>query len=134
MLGYDLVLVTLHWGLQLVSSKTIRIGDTKYDISVLEEGAKPIQPLIIIIIRKSYISPRLGESCNIVVFMFLLFARVSPTLILKVGLLGKLNFIHCIYIFFLNVILCIGPMLSGEPLRPRIGPSYPGLGLAMSLL
>ena len=99
-IGYDLVLVTLHWGLQLVSSKTIRIGDTKYDISVLEEGAKPIQPLIIIIIRKSYISPRLGESCNIVVFMFLLFARVSPTLILKVGLLGKLNFIHCIYIFF----------------------------------
>ena len=37
-IGYDLVLVTLHWGLQLVSSKTIRIGDTKYDISVLEVG------------------------------------------------------------------------------------------------
>jgi hypothetical protein len=32
MLGYHLVLVTLHWGLQLVLIKTIRFGDTKYDI------------------------------------------------------------------------------------------------------
>jgi hypothetical protein len=32
MLGYHLVLVTLHRGLQLVQRKTIRIGDTKYHI------------------------------------------------------------------------------------------------------
>ena len=32
MLGQHLVLVTLHHDLQLVSSKTIRIGDTKYHI------------------------------------------------------------------------------------------------------
>ena len=32
MLGYHLLLVTLHQGLQLVLSKTIRIGDTKYNI------------------------------------------------------------------------------------------------------
>ena len=32
MLGLHLVLVTLHRGLQLVLSKTIRIGDTKYYI------------------------------------------------------------------------------------------------------
>ena len=30
MLGYHLVLVTLHCSLQLVLSKTINIGDTKY--------------------------------------------------------------------------------------------------------
>ena len=30
MLGSRLVLVTLHLGLQLVLSKTIRIGDNKY--------------------------------------------------------------------------------------------------------
>ena len=30
MLGWHLVLVTLHRGLQLVLSKTIVIGDTKY--------------------------------------------------------------------------------------------------------
>ena len=29
-----LVLVTLHWGLQVLLSKTIRIGDTQYNISV----------------------------------------------------------------------------------------------------
>jgi hypothetical protein len=34
MLGEHLVLVTLYRGLQLVLSKTIRIGDTKYHISV----------------------------------------------------------------------------------------------------
>jgi hypothetical protein len=32
MLGEHLVLVTLQCGLQLVWSKTIRIGDTKYHI------------------------------------------------------------------------------------------------------
>jgi hypothetical protein len=32
MLGSHLVLVTLYRGLQLVLSKSIRIGDTKYDI------------------------------------------------------------------------------------------------------
>ena len=32
MLGYRLVLVTLHRSLQLVLSKTIRIGETKYHI------------------------------------------------------------------------------------------------------
>ena len=32
MLGQHLVLVTLHRGLQLTLSKTIRIGDTKYHI------------------------------------------------------------------------------------------------------
>ena len=30
--GYHLVLVTLHRGLQLVLSKTIRLGDSKYHI------------------------------------------------------------------------------------------------------
>jgi hypothetical protein len=35
MLGQHSVLVTPRRGLQLVSSKTIRIGDTKYDISQL---------------------------------------------------------------------------------------------------
>ena len=32
MLGLILVLVALHYGLQLVLSTTIRIGDTKYHI------------------------------------------------------------------------------------------------------
>ena len=32
MLGEHLVLVTLHCGLRLVSSKKMRIGDTKYHI------------------------------------------------------------------------------------------------------
>jgi hypothetical protein len=32
MLGKNLVLVTLHRGLQLVLSKTIRIGDNKYHV------------------------------------------------------------------------------------------------------
>jgi hypothetical protein len=34
MLGEHLALVTLHHGLQLVLSKTIRIGDTKISYSV----------------------------------------------------------------------------------------------------
>ena len=33
MLGQYVVLVTLYHGLQLVSSKTFRIGDTKYHIA-----------------------------------------------------------------------------------------------------
>ena len=32
MLGVDLVLLTLHGRLQLVLSKTNRIGDTKYNV------------------------------------------------------------------------------------------------------
>ena len=35
MLGLHLVLVTMHSGVQLVLGKTIRIGDTKYHISVV---------------------------------------------------------------------------------------------------
>ena len=38
MWGEHLVLVTLHRGLQLVSSKTIRIDDTKYHILIEMEA------------------------------------------------------------------------------------------------
>ena len=38
MLGQHLVLVMLHHGLELVMSKAIRIGDTKYDIQCRYAG------------------------------------------------------------------------------------------------
>jgi hypothetical protein len=42
--GLTLVFMTLHSSLQLVLSKTIRIGDTKYDISC-NKGEFPCRPL-----------------------------------------------------------------------------------------
>ena len=38
MLGWHLVLVTLHRALQLVLSKTIKISDTKYHISEVPQN------------------------------------------------------------------------------------------------